>query len=132
LILSPNRKATFLLNHKKAQLWLPPGGHVDKGLSFQEAVNIEMKEEIGYEAIFISTRPIFLTKVLTRGLNAGHIDVTVWFLVEGNPDLKYHVLEKEASEAGWVSVDKLAKMPDYSNLPRLYSKILLMQKQNLL
>jgi 8-oxo-dGTP pyrophosphatase MutT (NUDIX family) len=132
LLLSPNRKATFLLNHKKAQLWLPPGGHVDRGLSFQEAVNLEMVEEIGYEPIFISTRPVFLTKVLTRGLNAGHIDVTAWFLVEGDPNLNYHVLEKEAAESRWADIDELAKMPDYSNLPRLYTKIILMEKQGLL
>ena len=123
IVLSPDRKQTFMLNHRKAQLWLPPGGHVDRGLSFQEAVSAEMLEELKCEAVFITPFPFFLTTTLTRGINAGHIDVTAWFLVEGDPTRKYEVLEKEASEAKWVLVEDLLSMPERSNLPRAYRKM---------
>lgn len=123
LVLSPDRQLTFMLNHKKAQAWLPPGGHVDTGLSFQDAARFEMREELQREAIFIYPQPFFLTNTATRGLNAGHIDTTAWFLVEGDPSDQYRVIEKEASEVKWMELALLINMPDYTHLPRAVSKL---------
>lgn len=123
LVLSPDRQLTFMLNHKKAQIWLPPGGHVDQGLSFQDSVRHEMQEELQYEATLIHPDPFFLTNTVTNGLNAGHVDTTAWFLVEGNPNDHYHVLEKEASESRWMNLISLSTMPARSNLPRAVSKL---------
>jgi len=123
LVLSPDRQYTFIMNHRKAQTWLPPGGHVDMGLSFQDAVRLEMREELQKEAIFIYPNPFFLTNTTTQGLNAGHIDTTAWFLVEGNPNDNYQVIEKEASEANWIKLSLLKNMPDYIHLSRAVSKL---------
>lgn len=123
LVLSPDRELTFMLNHKKAQTWLPPGGHVDTGLSFQDAVKLEMREELQKEAIFIYPDPFFLTNTSTRGLNAGHIDTTAWFLVEGDPSHQYPIMEKEASEARWMELSLLKSMPNYTHLPRVVTKL---------
>lgn len=127
LVLSPDRQKTFMLNHKKAQIWLPPGGHVDLGLSFQESVRFEMQEELQQEATLIQANPFFLTNTVTSGLNAGHIDTTAWFLVEGNPKDHYHILEKEASESEWMDLISLLAMPARSNLPRAVSKLISME-----
>jgi len=37
----------FLGHHKKADLWIPPGGHIDKGETPQETIRREWKEELG-------------------------------------------------------------------------------------
>lgn len=123
LVLSPDRRQTFMLNHRKAQAWLPPGGHVDIGLSFQDAVRLEMREELQKDVIFVYPQPFFLTNTATRGLNAGHIDATAWFLVEGNPTDQYQVMEKEASEVKWMELSALNSMPDYTHLPRAVAKL---------
>lgn len=127
LVLSPDRQKTFMLNHKKAQIWLPPGGHVDQGLSLQDAVRYEMREELQQEATLIIPDPLFFTNTVTSGLNAGHIDTTAWFLVEGDPNDHYRVLEREASESRWMDLISLSTMPARSNLPRAVSKFLSMK-----
>lgn len=123
LILSPDRKLTFMLNHKKAQMWLPPGGHVNAGQTFEEAVKSEIKEELGVEAKFLGPNPFFLSRTLTHGVDPGHIDVTAWFILEGNPSVTYNVQEKEASEGKWIALSELLNFPDQSNLPRAILKL---------
>lgn len=123
VVLSPRRDLIYLMNHRKAQTWLPPGGHVDAGLSFPEAVEAEMLEELGVKADFIYTQPFFLTNTLTRGLNAGHIDTTAWFLVEGDPSIPLNVLEKEASEGRWMGFEQIRALPAETNLPRAILKL---------
>lgn len=124
LVLSPDWEQTFMINHKKAQTWLPPGGHVDTGLSFRDAVRLEMREELQRDAVFIHPDPFFLTNTRTRGLNAGHIDTTAWFLLKGNPSESYSVMEKEASDARWMTTKSLQQMPEFTHLPRAYAKLL--------
>lgn len=124
LVLSPDRKQTFMLNHKKAQMWLPPGGHVNKGQTFEEAVKSEIAEELGVEAKFLEPAPFFLSRTLTHGSNAGHVDVTAWFILEGNPSVTYDIQEKEASEGKWIALSELLDFPQQSNLPRAAQKLL--------
>ncbi len=47
---------TLLLYHKKLQMWLPPGGHIDEGELPEEAVLREIKEETGLDVEIISPK----------------------------------------------------------------------------
>lgn len=124
VVLSPDLQHTFLLHHRKAGLWLPPGGHVDAGLTFQEAAMQEVREELSmHTPNLIADNPVFLTRTLTQGLNAGHIDVTVWLLVEGNRRHAYHVQEKEAADSGWQEIDQLLRSTAFANLHRGFQKM---------
>ena len=49
---------TLLLFHKKLQMWLPPGGHIDDGELPDEAVLREIKEETGLEAEILSPKRV--------------------------------------------------------------------------
>nr|MBA3816243.1 NUDIX domain-containing protein [Parachlamydiaceae bacterium] len=61
VIASPEMDRVLLVDHKKAELWLPPGGHVDPGEDPKETVIREAKEELGIEAEFLTHEPILLT-----------------------------------------------------------------------
>lgn len=74
----------LLVDHKKAQLWLPPGGHVEPNEHPREAVKREAEEELGIEAKFIFEDPVFLTVTNTLGNVACHTDVSLWYLLRGN------------------------------------------------
>lgn len=124
MLISPDRNSTYLINHRKAQLWIPPGGHVDQGLTLQEAVELEMLEELHEKPKFISRKPFFLTQTLTSGLNSGHVDVTSWFLVNGDPKVNYSIQEKEAEGGAWFKLVSIEEELKQSYLSRAVQKIL--------
>lgn len=123
-ILSPDFRHTFLMNHRKAQMWLPPGGHVDFGVTLEQAASQEIREELGIENLPpLYGQPVFLTQTLTQGLNAGHTDVTSWHPFVGNQDIAYSVEEKEASQGKWILISEIFTDPQYANLYRGYAKL---------
>ncbi len=84
VFIDPILKKLLLLNHRKALLMLPNGGHVDKNeLPFNAAIR-EMREEMNEEGRFLfdSKVPLFLDQMQTVGLTAGHTDVTLWYVFE--------------------------------------------------
>ena len=123
-VLSPDFRSTFLINHKKAQMWLPPGGHVDFGVTLEQAASDELREELGIKnPQSLYQNPIFLTQTLTQGLNAGHIDITSWYPFRGDPNANYNIQEKEASQGKWIPISEILAHPQYSNLHRGYAKL---------
>jgi 8-oxo-dGTP diphosphatase len=71
----------LLVDHKSAQLWLPPGGHVEPGEHPRDTVGRELREELGFVAGHNIAEPLMITCTTTVGLTAGHIDVSLWYVV---------------------------------------------------
>jgi ADP-ribose pyrophosphatase YjhB (NUDIX family) len=122
LVVSQDGKETFLLHHRKAGVWLPPGGHVKEGQGFQEAVLEEMKEEIGVELPFRDDKPYFFVKTLTRGANAGHIDATAWFIAQADNTEQFTFDAKEALDGSWFKMDEIVKNPEFAHIERPLKK----------
>lgn len=125
-LISEDWKSIFLLNHKKAMMWLPPGGHVDKGLALKESVKQEMQEELGIIAKFYLNNPFFHTRVTTKGLNSWHIDVTYWFILKGSSEDTYTVQEKEASDSAWFCIKDILTDTNFQHLHRGLNKLIKM------
>lgn len=51
-------KKTLLVHHILTGLWLPPGGHIDKNETPDEALLREIKEELGLEIRILNTPKI--------------------------------------------------------------------------
>src|ERR1700722_4343735 len=85
VMVDPDDGSTLLVDHINARLWLPPGGHVEPGEHPTDAARREAHEELGIDPMFAepSGRPSFVTVTRTGGLDAGHIDVSLWFLLIG-------------------------------------------------
>lgn len=73
----------LLVDHKKAGLWLPPGGHVELNEHPRETVKREIQEELGIQANFLSPDPFFITITKTVGSTASHTDVSLWYALTG-------------------------------------------------
>jgi 8-oxo-dGTP diphosphatase len=79
--------SVLLVDHRKAGLWLPTGGHVDPGEDPLETVAREAREELGIDAVFASDppQPMFVTVTETTGApEHKHTDVSLWFLLSGS------------------------------------------------
>jgi 8-oxo-dGTP diphosphatase len=84
MVVDPDSNEFLLVDHKKAQLWLPPGGHVEPNEHPREAVIREAKEELGIESEFLLKDPLFLTVINTVGNEASHTDVSLWYVVRAD------------------------------------------------
>src|SRR5258708_26800188 len=71
----------LLVDHKSAQLWLPPGGHVEPGEHPRDTVARELKEELGIESAHAIAEPLMVTCTTTVGLAATHVDMSLWYVV---------------------------------------------------
>jgi 8-oxo-dGTP pyrophosphatase MutT (NUDIX family) len=85
----------LLVDHKNAQLWLPSGGHVEPGEHPRTTVVRELREELGVELIDAPGAPLMLTIAETVGLTAGHIDVSLWYVIKAD---RHRALEFDRGE----------------------------------
>lgn len=103
LLLDPVQKKVLLVDHKKAGLWLPTGGHVELDEHPEETVKREVFEELSIHADFLLHNPFFLTVTKTVGQTAGHTDVSLWYLLKGSANNAYRFDKEECSQIRWFS-----------------------------
>ncbi|MBS0186307.1 MAG: NUDIX hydrolase [Proteobacteria bacterium] len=102
----------LLVDHKKAQLWLPTGGHVELDEDPKETVRRECFEELMIEAQFWKEDPLFLTSTQTVGLTAGHTDVSLWYVLKGDSQQEYVFDRDEFYEIRWFDLKDIPKASD--------------------
>jgi len=111
-------KKILLLDHKKALKKLPSGGHVDKDEMPYETAKRELVEELGIEAKLAfndSKVPFFITVMETVGITAGHFDVDLWYIFEGDSKLKINdeteEFKREFDGFHWLGFDEILSKP---------------------
>jgi 8-oxo-dGTP diphosphatase len=101
------RRSIFLVDHVKARLWLPPGGHVDPEEDPRDTAVREAAEELHIDGEFhprFGDSPLFLTVTKTRG-DYSHTDVTFWFVFDADQNVPIEADPREVNEARWFDVD---------------------------
>lgn len=95
LAVDPELPKILLVDHKKARMWLPPGGHVHVDEHPKATVLREAKEELGIEAELIFEEPLFLSVTPVVDHRIFHTDVSLWYLIKANSQqlLQYDVGE---------------------------------------
>jgi 8-oxo-dGTP diphosphatase len=91
----------LLVDHKNAQLWLPPGGHVEPGEHPRETVKRELLEELGFAARHEIAEPLMITCTATVGVTSGHTDVSLWYVVTAVRTQPISYNESEFAGIGW-------------------------------
>lgn len=109
VLVDQKHQSVLLCDHIKAQLWLPSGGHVEKGENPADTVRRECIEELGIQAQFIdkNERPLFITVTQTVGLTAGHTDVSLWYVIEGNKFEYIHFDRREFNDIEWFTFGEI-------------------------
>ncbi|MBK2126246.1 NUDIX hydrolase, partial [Fangia hongkongensis] len=100
-------KKVLLVDHRNAELWLPSGGHVELNEDPADTVKRECQEELKTEAIFWHETPIFITQTLTVGKTAGHIDVSLWYVIKGSIKIDYQYDRDEFLDIQWFDLNNI-------------------------
>ena len=108
VLIDPTQKSMLLVDHIKAQLWLPSGGHVELNEDPRETVRRESLEELGQKAIFLNNeQPLFATVTKTVGLTAGHTDVSLWYVLRGSIHDFINYDRREFNDVEWFTFDEI-------------------------
>lgn len=113
----------LLVDHRNAQLWLPPGGHVDPGEHPRTTVLRELAEELGLAPAHRVAAPLMLTVTTTVGLTAGHTDVSLWYVLHADRRRQISHDETEFSSIRWFAFDEVPFERGEPHLRRFLAKL---------
>ena len=105
-ILDDTRRTVAQVDHIKAGAWVFPGGHVDTEPP-AAAVLRETREELAVLAHFhpaFGDRPLLLTESSTRPPGE-HVDVTLWYVLQGSEDVPLAGDPAEFHGIRWVGIN---------------------------
>lgn len=118
VLFDPKENKILLLHHRKALLMLASGGHLNKDEMPLEAAKRELIEELDVEPRLMFSNegaPFFISQIETVGLTAGHIDVDLWYIFEGDSSQPINdqseEFQREFAGYNWLSLDEILSMP---------------------
>ena len=108
----------YLGHHKKADDWIPPGGHIEPGETPTDAVLREMQEELKVIITKDVLTPFALSvKLINRPESGCMAHYDVWHLVH-IPVQDFYYLKSEYHDAGWFTIQegaaKITNNPDFA------------------
>jgi 8-oxo-dGTP pyrophosphatase MutT (NUDIX family) len=112
LLIDHDHGDVLLVDHRKAGLWLPTGGHVEPGEHPAATVRREAQEELGIEAMFspvTGENPMFVTVTQTAGSPGQHTDVSLWFVLSYGMQHPLTPDPGEFREARWWTRDQIER-----------------------
>jgi len=129
-------KQILMIFHKKLNVWLPPGGHIEDNELPTKAVIREIFEETGIKVEIIQTenkiltlsnndcieleKPfILLLENIERNWEHNHIDM-VYICKALNKNL---ILQKtEINDIGWFEIDQVKELKTFENVKQSIQK----------
>ena len=131
IILSSDKKKVILIEHKKLNKWLQPGGHAEvDDFYLVNAATRECEEETGF-----NVKPIFndifdidahLIPEHNDEIAHWHFDVRFLFEIEhiGPVTEKFETnVNKEIDDIAWVNINKLHEWNDSPSITRIQQKL---------
>ncbi len=109
VLVDGKRSQVLLVNHRKAGLWLPTGGHVELDEDPHETVKREFAEELGLRAASeasIGSLPLMITTNVTNG-DGRHTDVCLWYVVAGDVNMELDPDPGEFIGHRWWTFDEV-------------------------
>jgi 8-oxo-dGTP pyrophosphatase MutT (NUDIX family) len=107
------RRSLLLVDHRKAGLWLPTGGHVEPDEDPHQTVLRELEEELGSRAasaVSVATLPLLVTVAQTRGAGS-HTDVSLWYVVWADETMELDPDPREFAGHRWMTFDEILARP---------------------
>lgn len=113
----------LLVDHRNARLWLPTGGHVEPGEHPRDTVRRELREELGWAPTQPIDAPLMLTIATTVGHTAGHTDVSLWYVLRGDPARPIAYDQQEFHAVRWFPVHQVPLPRSDPHMARFLHKL---------
>ncbi|WP_026261885.1 NUDIX hydrolase [Spirosoma panaciterrae] len=123
-IVSPDRKQTLLLHHRKLDRWLQPGGHADGDPDVAAVALKEAQEETGLQSVRLLSPAIFDVNIHTipkRDDVPEHLHYDIRFLFEADPKEPFGISD-ERTNIQWISLEKVDSLTESESILRLLRK----------
>lgn len=126
--------------HKKLNIWLPVGGHVDENELPHEAALREIREESGLEARLFDPRPRLEMgdvadlpcpfHILLENINDDHQHIDLIYYATSETDI-LSPKNEETAELRWLALDEIEALENTpANVKVLAAEIINLLKQN--
>jgi 8-oxo-dGTP diphosphatase len=113
----------LLVDHKDAGLWLPAGGHVEPDEHPRVTVERELQEELCFKADHAIEAPLMITCRTTVGLTAGHVDVSLWYVVRASRAQRLNYDADEFDAVRWFGFSEAPFERSDPHLRRFIAKL---------
>lgn len=123
IVLDEKAQKILLVDHKKAGLWLPAGGHVELNENPQDAARRECFEELAIAAEFLHETPLFLSSVTDVDHIPGHTDVSLWYVLKGEAGASYEFDQREFNSIQWFDFDEIPLQISDPHMGRFIQKL---------
>lgn len=124
VVIDNEHKKILLVDHKKAERWLPPGGHVEPGETPFMTAQRELYEELGLHLEPMQSAPLFLSITETTGLTIKHTDVTLWYVFYFDSNTPIVFDTEEFHSIRWFFLDELSQIKSDPHIERFKIKFL--------
>jgi len=113
-----NKDKILLIHHKKLDMWLPPGGHIEKDELPCECVIREFKEETGLDIELIGkeerlgeVKKLIQPKhIQLEDIEQGHQHIDfIYFARLKDPNQSFMIQKEEIKDIKWFSEEELDK-----------------------
>jgi 8-oxo-dGTP pyrophosphatase MutT (NUDIX family) len=130
-VVSPNRRSTLLILHRKLDRWLQPGGHADGDPDVAAVALREAREETGltslrFVGIVGELPPIFdvdVHPIPARVDVPEHLHYDIRFLIEANQNEAFGFSD-EIKNIRWLSIESVKLMVKSESISRMVRKIM--------
>ncbi len=123
VVYDASTQRVLLVDHKKADLWLPNGGHVEPDEHPHTTVIREAREELQMTARFVFPHPIFLTVTQTVGSSVRHTDISLWYVLHGDSSQTFQYDQEEFRQIAWFPLDSLPVPRTDPHMARFTAKL---------
>jgi len=127
LPINKKTKSIYLINHIKAQMWIPPGGHIEKEEHPIRTVIREFEEELDHQLITEKVRLFNLSiTAIDRPWQNCVTHYDFWYSVEVEK-IQFNFLKKEFYQGDWFDFEsgiKKITRKSYQNIIKNLIKVL--------